>query len=185
MDRPRVVFVLSGKRKSGKDFIAEKLQSLIGQEKCALIRLSAPLKYQYAQEHNLDYKLLLTSDGYKEHYRDDMIRWGESKRNSDPNFFCDLACDAGFGKPVWIVSDTRRPTDVAYFKRMKSRIVLVRIEAEEKVRRERGWKFVFGVDDCDSECALDNGIEWDYKIFNNGKVLDDALKKLLATTAVL
>ena len=178
MDKPSVIFILSGKRKSGKDFIAEKLQGLIGLSKCALIRLSAPLKYQYAQDHGLDYHMLLASHGYKEQYRDDMIRWGESKRKEDPNFFCNLACAAGSGRQTWIVTDARRPTDIAYFKQMDVCTILIRIEANEDVRRERGWKFVAGIDDCDSECALDNGIEWDYKIFNNGKDLDSILTEL-------
>ena len=86
---PRLVVLLSGKRKCGKDFVAEKLrrhfssQSLleeglrVGSEKAAaedvqeeeatvadvrnamIIRLSAPLKRRYALEHQLDFDQLL------------------------------------------------------------------------------------------------------------------------------
>ena len=168
-----VVIVLSGKRKSGKDYVAEKLQSLFGAEHCELIRLSAPLKFQFAQERGLDYEKLLASHGYKEQYRDAMIRWGEAKRDANPNFFCDLACAAGERKRVWIVTDARRPSDIAYFCRMQVCVVLVRIEADDDVRKRRGWRFTTGIDDCDSECALDNGIKWDYRILNNGEEYDE------------
>jgi len=120
---PRLVVLLSGKRKCGKDFVAEKLrrhfssQSLledglrVGSEKAAaedvqeeeatvadvrnamIIRLSAPLKRRYALEHQLDFDQLLDSSEYKERYRKDMIVWGEERRRFDPGFFCRAAID--------------------------------------------------------------------------------------------
>ena len=45
-----------------------------------------------------------------------MIRWGEEKRNADPGYFCRLISQGpGSEKPVWIVSDARRKTDIDYF----------------------------------------------------------------------
>lgn len=176
---PRLVIVFSGKRKSGKDFVAEKLLRLIGDDEAILFRLSGPLKQQYAIEKNLDFASLLTSSSYKEKFREDMIKWGEAKRLADPDYFCNLACASGKGKRVWIISDARRPSDVDYFRQMKTNILLVRIEASDDVRRRRGWEFVSGIDDCDSECALDSGIPWDHVIFNNGGPIDNALQSLL------
>ncbi|XP_066118075.1 phosphomevalonate kinase isoform X2 [Saccopteryx bilineata] len=46
---PRLVLLFSGKRKSGKDFVTEELQSRLGADVCAVLRLSSPLKEQYAQ----------------------------------------------------------------------------------------------------------------------------------------
>ncbi|XP_029789326.1 phosphomevalonate kinase [Suricata suricatta] len=46
---PRLVLLFSGKRKSGKDFVAEALRSRLGADVCAILRLSGPLKEQYAQ----------------------------------------------------------------------------------------------------------------------------------------
>ena len=180
MHKTRVVFVLSGKRKSGKDYIGERLLNLVGAELCSIIRLSAPLKYQYAKENGLDYQMLLSSSQYKEQYRDDMIKWGEEKRNTNPNYFCDLASAAGADSFVWIVTDARRPTDLSYFQKMDASVYLIRIEADNEVRKVRGWKFVHGVDDCDSECALDQGINWDYKIVNNGQAIDHILRELVS-----
>ncbi|KAF5898891.1 phosphomevalonate kinase [Clarias magur] len=69
-------------------------------ELCCILRLSAPLKEQYAKEHGLDYTQLLGAGQYKEHHRAKMIRWGESRRNQDPGFFCRIAV-CGASQPVW------------------------------------------------------------------------------------
>ena len=60
--------MMSGKRKSGKDFVASRLYKHFGED-VSIIRLSAPLKKAFATENNLDYENLLTSGMYKELYR--------------------------------------------------------------------------------------------------------------------
>ena len=76
---PNLILLFSGKRKSGKDFICQKLvESLKVQSSSftiSLVTLSAPLKEIYAAEHNLDYEKLLDSSDYKEKYRLDMIKY--------------------------------------------------------------------------------------------------------------
>ena len=78
MKDPVLILILSGKRKSGKDYICQKLVEKLDQSACSfvckLITLSSPLKETYALEHGLDYKRLLDSSSYKEQYRLDMIR---------------------------------------------------------------------------------------------------------------
>ena len=78
----RFVILLSGKRKSGKDFVAERLLPALGSDDndAVILRLSGPLKKCYAEQHDLDYAKLMSSDGYKEKYRRDMIRWSEEIR---------------------------------------------------------------------------------------------------------
>ena len=63
-----LIIMMSGKRKSGKDFVASKLYKHFGDD-VSIIRLSAPLKKAFATENNLDYENLLTSGMYKELYR--------------------------------------------------------------------------------------------------------------------
>ena len=63
-----LIVMISGKRKSGKDFVASKLYKYFGED-VSIIRLSAPLKKAFATENNLDYENLLTSGMYKELYR--------------------------------------------------------------------------------------------------------------------
>lgn len=114
----------------------------------------------------MDYERLLDASSYKEEHRMKMISWGEAIRSKDPGYFCSLACE-GVDKPVWLVSDCRRPTDIEYFK-FRYLCVTVRVSASVEVRKSRGWEFVGGVDDAPSECALDN-YPCDCHVTNNGE----------------
>ncbi|XP_072038534.1 phosphomevalonate kinase-like [Amphiura filiformis] len=182
-EQPSVVLLFSGKRKSGKDFVTDILQQRIGQDVCTILRLSGPLKAQYAKDHNLKLDKLLDATEYKEKYRADMIKWGEEKRNQDPGYFCQLTTtDVPASFKVWIISDARRQTDVKYFKEHFTKETLtVRVEAKLKVRECRGYVFTKGVDDAESECDLDTGISWDFTLHNNGDkhTLDKELNSLI------
>lgn len=75
---PGLVLVISGKRKSGKDYVCQKILDFLRSHperfSPMAITLSAPLKQTYAEEHGLDYQRLLDSSDYKEAYRLDMIK---------------------------------------------------------------------------------------------------------------
>ncbi|XP_063723689.1 phosphomevalonate kinase-like [Symsagittifera roscoffensis] len=171
---PKCVLILSGKRKSGKDFLKDELKRLL-KDNCCVLTLSAPLKKQYALEHDLDFNRLLDSSDYKELHREEMIKWGEEKRSKQPSFFCELSAKDAETKNqnndsvIWIVSDARRPTDIEYFitKYGREKIKLIRVTASEAVRTSRGFVFKHGIDDADSECALDELIDWDLEFENN------------------
>nr|XP_017531994.1 phosphomevalonate kinase isoform X2 [Manis javanica] len=144
---PRLVLLFSGKRKSGKDFVTEALQSRLGADVCAILRLSSPLKEQFAQDHGLDFQRLLGASTYKEAYRRDMILWGEEKRQADPGFFCRKIVE-GVSQPIWLVSDTRRMSDIQWFQEAYGAVTrTVRVVASEQSRQQRGWVFIPGVDD--------------------------------------
>ena len=129
------------------------------------------------QEKGLDLSRLLDSSAYKEQYRVEMIRWGEDRRVQDAGYFCRRATE-GASKPVWIISDARRPSDMEYFC-TQFQCVTVRVTASEDVRRSRGWVFTSGVDDAASECALD-AFSCSVVIQNDGdeKVLLEKLEEL-------
>ncbi|XP_069074485.1 phosphomevalonate kinase isoform X3 [Pleurodeles waltl] len=110
-----------------------------------------------------------------------MIRWGEEKRNEDPGFFCRIIVD-GASQPIWIVSDTRRRSDVDWFRSSYGELTqTVRVQASEATRRLRGWAFTPGIDDAESECGLDHGMSFDWTITNDGdsEVLNDQLDTLV------
>lgn len=176
-DYPAVVLIFSGKRKSGKDYVVTKLAEMLGDVDCEVLRLSAPLKKQYAIQHNLDFDKLLDSSSYKERYRGDMISWGEAKRKADPTFFCNLATKEAT-KRVWIISDARRKTDLDYFS-TRFKIIHVRVAANEETRMARGWNFMTGIDDAESECGLDQE-RFDIVVDNDGDTtkLQQTLEKL-------
>ena len=75
---PNLILIVSGKRKTGKDYICQKMVDHLENNfndfiSIKVITLSSPLKKMYAIEHNLDYEKLLDSSDYKENYRKDMI----------------------------------------------------------------------------------------------------------------
>ncbi|XP_074650852.1 phosphomevalonate kinase-like [Tubulanus polymorphus] len=183
---PVAILLFSGKRKAGKDYVALDLQKRIGEARCAVMRLSGPLKKQYAVANHLDYEKLLDASEYKEMYRDSMIKWGESKRVKDPGFFCRIATldDENSDKPLWIITDARRKSDVQYFKdNYPTHTYTVRVVASEEVRKTRGWGFVKGIDDAESECGLDSGVSWDFIISNDGdnEALAQCLDRVVKT----
>lgn len=175
---PQVIIILSGKRKSGKDHFAKILSGRLGCDICDFVRLSAPLKRKYAEIYELNFERLLDSTSYKEFYRDDMIRWGESQRQNNPYVFCCRASES-CTRPIWIVTDARRPTDIEYFQtHFPGKSILIRIYSSDKARHDRGWNFKEGVDDAPSECALDVGILWDFKIDNTLNVSNGEINSI-------
>ncbi|XP_051921650.1 phosphomevalonate kinase [Hippocampus zosterae] len=182
---PKLILIFSGKRKSGKDYVTDFIQDRLGEDVCGVVRLSAPLKQAYAQEHGLDAEQLASSGPYKELYRADMIRWGEARRLRDPGFFCRLAT-RGAHQPVWVVSDARRMSDLRWFwNNFPEQTRCVRVQSREETRRRRGWIFTPGVDDAESECGLDTGVDYHWIIMNEADApsLDDQLRPILALAA--
>lgn len=85
-----------------------------------------------------------------------MVKWGEQKRLSDPYFFCDKMVETSDSdKPVWVISDARRKTDVAFFREHFPEVSkCVRLSADLDVRRSRGFIFTPGNEDQHSLCSL-------------------------------
>ncbi|XP_071964051.1 phosphomevalonate kinase-like [Antedon mediterranea] len=174
-----LILILSGKRKSGKDFIAQLIHERYRPNSC-IIRLSAPLKEQFAKENEMNFTELLSSSEYKEMCRAKMITWGEEQRKQNLSVFCELATKDKYDIPIWIISDARRKTDILYFQTKYSDIVkTVRITADMSVRQSRGFNFVPGIDDAESECGLDDIEDWNFKVINNNRE-EDKLETQLA-----
>lgn len=157
------------------------LSSRLGPELCCVLRLSGPLKRCFAQEQGLDFQQLLGAGSYKEQFRAQMIQWGEERRSQDPGFFCRMATQEA-RQPVWVVSDARRLSDLQWFwAEFPGRTASVRVEASEETRRQRGWSFTTGVDDAESECGLDAGVQFDWIVQNEAEAasLDEQLEEIL------
>lgn len=179
-DNPVMVLLFSGKRKSGKDYITDRLLEKLGNQ-AVIIRLSGPLKERYAQDRGLDFQEMLSAGQYKEQHRLDMILWSEKIRKEDYTYFCRAAIHKYKAKefPFWIVSDCRRETDLNYFfEQFGNRVKKIRIVAEDNVRKERGWVFTESVDDQESECGLDRISDWDLIIENNGASIENWLAEI-------
>jgi phosphomevalonate kinase len=74
-----LVICMSGKRKSGKDYVAIKLAEALltgggGNMRVAICGISHPLKEEYAKLHGLDVEKLKSDSEYKELHRAEMVR---------------------------------------------------------------------------------------------------------------
>lgn len=106
----------------------------------------------------------------------------------------------GSEKPIWVISDARRMSDITCLNSLyPGSVIVVRVTAENEVRKSRGWKFTkglyfstnpefqtlmrlsrTGVDDAESECGLDDFRDFDLHIKNNNdKELREGIQKLI------
>ncbi|XP_033208328.1 probable phosphomevalonate kinase [Belonocnema kinseyi] len=180
--KPAHILIFSGKRKSGKDYITDKLYERIGSDESVIIKLSGPIKTHWAKTSNLDIDQLLGDGAYKEKYRLEMVKWGEETRKKDYGYFCRAAIEMynAEDKPIWIVSDARRKTDIQWFLDNFGEICkTVRISSSETVRRKRGWNFTQGIDDMETECDLDGVNNWNLHLRNETENVEDILDKIL------
>lgn len=174
--KPKVQIVLSGKRKCGKDFLEGIILEKYSQQVLSY-RISAPIKGAFAKQNGLNFAELLTASLYKEKYRQEMVIWSEAIRASDPHYFLRLAiteaADKCEDKPIWLLNDARRPTDLVYFTDSSeidmsmTTLIKLRITSTLETRIKRGWQFTKGVDDQQTECGLDEESHWNYIIQNN------------------
>ncbi|KOB78431.1 Phosphomevalonate kinase [Operophtera brumata] len=164
----------------------------VGQEtlgdRCEVIKISQPIKSQWAKDKNLNLNELLSDSEYKEQYRLDMINWSDQMRSHDYGYFCRIACQNARKAPIWIVSDVRRKTDIRWFKETYIDLIrTIRISADDDTRIFRGYVFRAGVDDVMSECDLDDYTEWDLAISNGqgSPLLEEQLGSILGLLAHL
>ncbi|KAK0410093.1 hypothetical protein QR680_004939 [Steinernema hermaphroditum] len=181
----KLVVCFSGKRKSGKDYVSGKLLERLRKDYAAqLAGISWSLKDEFAEIEKVDKEELRTDGPFKEVYRKHMVEFGERKRNEDPSYFCRAAMSSlDLSTSIAIITDCRRPSDLAYFGSQGYRRITVRVQAPLEVREQRGFKFTQGIDDSDTECALDEWPHpWDFVIDNvgNSRSLEESLQRLIS-----
>lgn len=183
----RLVIVISGKRKSGKDHISTLITNYIGYQRMrymAILRIAAPIKKEFAKNNRLDFTRLLDSSDFKENFRMAMVEWSESYREREGwNCFLKQAIKEQRAKDklIWILNDARRPCDLEYFEDdpafAETKIIKLRVQASDAARMSRNWTYTEGIDDRPTECGLDDYTDWTHVINND---YNDE-KQLLAT----
>nr|QFU80954.1 MevPK [Eotetranychus kankitus] len=181
--KPSLIIILSGKRKTGKDFVTELIEKRY-QHKLAVIHISKPIKQKYSELHGAAFDELMKASKYKEQFRLDMVKWSENEKSTrnDEAYFLKLAIDMEKADQhaIWLIADARRPADLAYFDDQQfseSKVIKIRIQATEETRKSRGWIFTENIDDATTECGLDCYTNWDY-IFDNDGTSDQLIEKL-------
>jgi diphosphomevalonate decarboxylase len=143
--------VLSGKRYSGKSTLAA---ACAAQHPVQLVTLSAALKADYWRTQGLPKD---ASRATTEAHRARMIAHGEAKRRADPYHWCRLAWAEGVraAPRTLLVTDARRPEDLAFFRACCGACTHVRLAPSDAERARRGWVYDPAVDDDRSETGLD------------------------------
>lgn len=72
----------------------ESSHSRLG-DRCQIVRISEPIKSEWARKMQLDLAELLSDGPYKEKYRKDMIDWSDEVRKQDYGYFCKTAMEKG------------------------------------------------------------------------------------------
>lgn len=185
----KLVILISGKRKSGKDHISTLITNYIGHQRMhnlAILRIAGPIKERFSVDHKLDLSRLLDSSQYKEEFRRAMVEWSEKYREEEGwNCFLKQAIkdQRAKYKSIWILNDARRPCDLEYFEEdptfANTKIIKIRIESSDVVRMSRGWKFEKNIDDRPTECGLDNYQDWTYVITNNSNDNKETINRAL------
>lgn len=198
---PLIVICISGKRKSGKDFIAQQLidrlekcqAQLVTDDKkvvqiplrCTCISVAGPIKKLYAQKYGLDYSKLLDSSPYKETVRRGMVDYSDEVRVHDLDFFVRYSIsehDPERKTPIWILTDARRREDIEFFTRSEyvpvRMLLKIRVEANMQTRQSRNFQFTHGIDDYHTETGLDSYAGWDYIIQNDAENEEKVIRQL-------
>ncbi|KAL3319483.1 Prefoldin subunit 3 [Cichlidogyrus casuarinus] len=158
LNKPLITF--TGKRKSGKDFFASKLQTYFDSKFVQVARISEPIKREFAREHGIDFEELMSASLYKEIYRKQMVAWAEKIRTKDGPFFLvkSLNTITDHEARIILVPDLRRINDLKFLELNwpRDRRFHILIKVSEEIRKERGWEFVNGIDNAPTECDLDD-----------------------------
>ncbi|XP_017081469.2 probable phosphomevalonate kinase [Drosophila eugracilis] len=178
------IVLISGKRKCGKDYVSERLKQRLG-SRSRIVRISEPIKSEWARKLQLDLTALLSDGPYKEKYRRDMIVWSDEVRAQDYGYFCRVAMEEALAHhqtPYILVSDVRRKNDIKWFRETygSERVVTLRLTSRPETRCARGWTFTTGIDDVPSECDLDDMPDgFDFVLANDEELDQEAIDTLL------
>lgn len=153
-------------------------------DRSRIVRISEPIKSEWARKLNLNLGALLSDGPYKEKYRSDMIKWSDEVRAKDYGYFCRLAMEDvrdHQATPYVLVSDVRRKNDIRWFRETysKDKVLTIRLTSRPETRCARGWSFTAGIDDVSSECDLDDFEGFDFIIPNDEELDEEAIEHLL------
>lgn len=161
--------LVSGKRAVGKDTFCSALSILLKDSGIngTVLALADIPKIEFCKDRNLNFNKFMTNRAYKDKYRKAFIDFAELAKIDDEFVWCKKAIQSVKKCDVIIVSDLRYPIELKFFKTFyEKQFNTVRIEADDNVRKERGWTFIENIDTHLSETGMDRE-HFDYVIENN------------------
>lgn len=170
-----IFFLLSGKRKSGKDFIADQLMAHVKMKGYSTkkISISSLLYDEVLALHPGLTREMLDDNKVREKYRGDMISIGNHHRKVDGEDFLIKDVERRgieSGVDVVFVPNIRSDNEFTYFQREGRPFKTLRITVPDFIRAKRGWEFNEEVDRGNLEMGLDHVpvSEWDYWVVHDG-----------------
>lgn len=168
------VYLLSGKRFSGKSTVTNILKTLHSNEKVCVTSFSYFLKKEFCVESGLDLDRFVTDHKYKDSYRTQLTAFFDSK---GPAVYSKLLTEfitKSYNDKlydVFIVDDARyKEYNIECIKKMFNNlwdIITIRVNASDETKEKRGWiKSSYDSHICEND--LDDYNKFDYIISNDG-----------------
>lgn len=161
----QVCVLISGKRASGKDFLASVIQAGLESEGLKVHRSAAGSinKRVYAAKVGVDFARLESDRDFKESHRIAMVQHHQACNREDPGWcFEEIWREAQKASAdVLLLTDLRTQLDLRWFTQKHAALVLFRIEAGGPARARRGWRPDATKDALYSETDLDAFEGWD------------------------
>eukprot|EP00760_Papus_ankaliazontas_P011904 PhM_4_TR15106/c0_g3_i1/m.63465/K13273/PMVK; phosphomevalonate kinase len=187
--RRPVVVLFSGKKCSGKDYIADQLVSLVESDErlvaelghATLLHFADPVKRQYCNDNNVDFAKLTSRDrasrDFKEMHRMALAEYWAAHKFS-------VAWVVSRLVETWqpqqqgiaVVADWRHPAELKALRLHCQNVetLTVRVHASDDTRRSRGWVPCPGRDTHYTEVGLDD-YDFDVKFTNSVDGADDVV----------
>lgn len=150
-----MIYLISGKRFSGKDYYGNILQKNL---KGVIIKTSfaEQAKKEYCKQNNLIYKNFNTRE-IKEKHRKNLIYFCQNKKKINKYCWCIKLFEniKTINYDHLIITDLRYPEEIEYFKINNIKFKTIRINSSLDTRIKRGLK-LSNVDNHISETYLDN-----------------------------
>ena len=175
LKHPQVIFLVTGESCAGKDYCAEIWASTLATclpniHRVRVASISEAIKLEYAKATGADGERLLCDRKYKEQHRHALTAYFLAQAEDNPNYpqesFLALVHDNA-GAEVIFVTGMREHTPIAAVAHLVpgSRVVEIRVQTSEKVRRDRGAK------------TENYGDRWTGLVFDNEKTGEQVPKE--------
>ena len=176
--QPKLLVLLSGKRASGKDYVANLLDKAFSERGFKVCRtaLGNINKQIYANLVGIEVEQLLNDRAFKEEHRVAMIEHHTKRNADDPEWCLKLVFQKAVDSDIMILSDLRTFADLIWFQKQKIPLILLRINASDSARKERGWDPSPVKDMLHTETNLDKFKEWSACVDNSDNTENGILK---------
>lgn len=164
------IILLSGKRYTGKDTVANIIKEVCPDKKIECIAMANQCKILFARKEKLDADRLINDRAYKEQYRDKLTAFCLSTLEMDryvfDRFVVDKIKSLNADTDVAIITDMRTKWNLQYFMVHLDNCITVRINVPNEIRKSRGW-VESEYDSNFVEVDLDTYDKWNYVIHND------------------